>query len=558
MKRVSFLLLAAGLSIPAVSAKVINVPNCSQDAFENAYYVQSVPGDIIVLPAGSGTWGNSSRGNQGVIYIITNVTVIGQGDSTVITLDDTGKTYANGVIALWAPATFARMKIIGSNAAPVTAFQISAYTVPNANPGDPPVPYLDAARGQTFTGGFRLTDITYVGGTGPNADAYFALVNSGVNSGLIDNCRISGNNGGAELILTRGPANAWQQPNTLGSANNVFIEDCTFSSRGYVCDANSNAGLVVRGCTIAGENKVDGHGLASNNPARSFRSIEVYNNTWTKTGAGNWANIEIRGGTGMMFNNTSTTGWFFLNEYAYDSSPSPWPNFGFRSPTVTAGSPNTTITTATPHGYVTGWPVWVQAPLGVVYGFYNITVTGPNTFTIVRDTTANEIADFATTFKTPFDYPIKDQVGNGRDGAAREPAYVFNNTQNGAAWARTLGTVSAGAITFYRAQTGNPTATFTERDVIQANRDFFADAGFDTATGVSRGTKAAMLAFTPSLAGYGWWVTDEGSWNNKLPANTSGQLYTWTGSAWALKYTPYTYPHPSRLPIAPTNLIVNP
>jgi hypothetical protein len=488
-----------------------------------------------------------------VIYIITNVTVIGQGDATEITLDDTGKTYANGVIAVWSAATFARMKIIGSNVNPVTAFQITPYTVPT-NASDA---YALPARGIAFNGGFRLTDITYEGGSGSNAGAYFAFISPGVSNGLIDNCRITGNNGGAELILARGPTNAWQLPNTMGSASNIFVEDCTFNGRGYVCDANSNNGMVVRGCTITGENKVDGHGLASNNPARSFRSIEVYNNTWTKAGAGNWANIEIRGGTGMLFNNNSTTGWFFLHEYAYDAAPAPWPNFGFGGPTLTAGNP-TTITTSSPHGYQTGWPVWVQAPLGVVYGFYNITVTGPSTFTIPANTTTNEIADFATTFKTPFDYPIKDQVGNGRDGAAREPAYVFNNTQNGAAWVRTLGTVAAGAITLYRAQTGNPTATFTERDVIQANRDFFADAGFDTATGVSRGTKAAMLAFTPPITGYGWWVTDEGSWNKKLPDNASGQLYTWTGSAWALKYTPYTYPHPSRLPIAPTNLIVNP
>ena len=53
-----------------------------------------------------------------------------------------------------------------------------------------------------------------------------------------------------------------------------------------------------------------------------------------------------------------------------------------------------------------------------------------------------------------------------------------------------------------------------------------------------------MNAYTPSVAGYGWWVTDEGSWNTKLPANTSGRLYKWTGSAWTLFYTPYTYPHP--------------
>ena len=95
MNRFLVLLFAAGLWVTATQGKTIVCPTCSQSDFEAAYYTQSAPGDTIVLPAGSATWGNSSRGNQGVIYIITNVTVVGQGDSTVITLDDSGKTYGS-------------------------------------------------------------------------------------------------------------------------------------------------------------------------------------------------------------------------------------------------------------------------------------------------------------------------------------------------------------------------------------------------------------------------------------------------------------------------------
>lgn len=558
MKRFLLSAIIAGLLLPAVFGKIINVPDLSQSAFENAYYNQSVPGDIIVLPAGTATWGNSSRPNQGVIYIITNVTVIGQGDSTVITLDNTGKTYANGVIAVWSAATFARMKIVGSNVNPVTAFQVSPFTVPT-NASDA---YAAPAAGVVFNGGFRLTDITYVGGT---SDGYFAYISSGVNYGIIDNCRISGGTGSAELIFGRGPTNAWQTNAPLGGANNIFIENCTFGGSGYVCDANSNANFVVRFNTINGANKADGHGLASNTPPRSVRSMEIYNNQWTGGGISATA-IEVRGGTAMIFDNTSSLAGagdrFYLTEYGYQST---WANFGFSITSVTAGNP-TTITTASPHGYTSGLPVVVFCPgtTPAIANAYNITVTSPTTFTIPFTTTVGGPqaagTSNATTFTTPFVYPITDQVGVGKDPkvAASEPAYVWNNLKNGTPWSRSLNSVNSSAITTYRAQTSNPTATFTERDVIQANRDFFADAGFDTATGVSRGTKAAMLAFTPPITGYGWWVTDEGSWNKKLPDNTSGQLYTWTGSAWALKYTPYTYPHPSRLPIAPTNLIVNP
>ena len=182
---------------------------------------------------------------------------------------------------------------------------------------------------------------------------------------------------------------------------------------------------------------------------------------------------------------------------------------------------------------------------------YNITVTGASTFTIPANTAANETIDFATGYKTPYDYPIRDQIGSGMDGAGREPAYVFGNTQNGSPWPRSLGTVCADALAFYQAQTGNGAATFTERDVIQSNRDFYSDLGFDTNTGVSMGTGAQMNALKPSFAGYGFWVTDSGNWNARV-SGPSGQLYGRSGTAWVLKYTPYQCPHPARRPSAPT------
>jgi hypothetical protein len=519
---------------PATFAKTIYCPTCSQDDFENAYYRLSSPGDTIVLPAGTATWGNSSRANGGTIYLITNVTVKGQGDSTVIRMDDSGRTYAQGVIAVWAPVTFRDMKIVGASAGhPVTVFQMSAY--------------YNAATNSQMRGGFRLTNITYEG----HSDGYFAFIDSWVDSGLIDKCRISCDLSYAELIFMRGRTDAWQIDSSVGTADNVFVEDCVFSNTGYVCDANANARMVVRFNTIEGTNKVDGHGLASNSPPRSVRSMEVYGNRWTSAGAGNWANIEIRGGTVMIFNNSSNVGWMQLHEYAYDAEPHGWPNFGIGG-TSTAGNP-TTITTNGAHGYRTGWPIWVQAPIGRIYGTYDITVTGPNTFTIPVSTEQNETIDYATGYKTPHDYPIREQIGMGKNGEVREPAYIFGNKQSGAAWPRSFGTVCASALKFYRAQTGNPDATFTERDVVKANRDFFADAGFDVSTGVTVGTAMEKTAMNPTIAGSGFWVTDEGEWNSEHDG-PDGRLYVWNGSSWVLAYTPYVYPHPARRPAPPTGV----
>jgi hypothetical protein len=68
---------------------------------------------------------------------------------------------------------------------------------------------------------------------------------------------------------------------------------------------------------------------------------------------------------------------------------------------------------------------------------------------------------------------------------------------------------------------------------------------FNGTVGVGRGTKASMPATCTS--GVGFWVTDEGSWNTKLAANSSGRFYKCVSpNNWQLYFTPYTYPHPLR------------
>lgn len=439
---------------------IINPPTLSQADFETAL-ASANPGDIIQLPSGSATWGNSGHPNSGASFIlVSNISIQGTGDSTVITLDDSGPQFATAVVNIEASGvTFSSIKVIASSVNPVSSFAVT----PNGS----------------FSTGFRISDITYQGGTA--GDGYFAYID--VQSGLIDNCRFTAPSGSDELIFGRGPTNAWQNPNTLGTSSNVFIEDCTFNGAAYLCDANANSSFVVRFNTINGEQKADGHGFASNTPPRSFRNIEVYDNTWNDNPGGTYAAIEVRGAASRSFNNTSTiTGggaaWIFLTDYGYQAQ---WANYG-------------------------------------------------------------------NVYQTPTNYPLADQVGTGEDPqtAHEEPAYVWSNKQNGSAWPRTLHTVATGAIALYAVQTSNPSATFTESDIIQSNRDFFSDAGFDTNTGVSVGTTAQMNALTPGIAGYGFWVTDQGSWNTRLTSGTSGLLYVWSGTAWVLNYTPYTYPHPLR------------
>lgn len=532
MRRIIVVLLLSIIPV-ARASYTYTLTDCAQTTFEACIYNGMVggsfvkyieAGDVIVLPAGSATWGNpAGHGNAGIVYITTAITVKGHGDDTIITMHDDGPTYANGVIALWAQVVWKDMKIKGASTRPVTTFTIGASNI-------------------------RITNVTYEGqsdptpGDGNAGDGYFVF-NQGYWNTLIDHCRISSVLGTHEWIFSRGVSNSWQTANRLGTNQvDIFVEDCVMSGAGY-SDANANATHVFRFNTITGNIKLDAHGKASNSPARSFRHVEYYNNTWTNGAMSSSAAMEVRGGTAMVFNNTSVSGGIYLRDYAYDNA---WPNFGIYNIGITAGSP-VSIVTPTAHGYETGWRVFVDCSAQGIYGFYTVTKVNATTFTIVEPLATSGTGYNVRRHYTAYDYPIPDQVGQGRDGVAMEPAYVWNNTQGGGTWPRTVATPTADAQTLYKAQTGNSTSTFTERDVIQSNRDFFAESGFDTLTGVTVGTRAVMDAMTPSTAGYGFWVTNEGSWNTTLPANTSGRLYRWTGSAWELYYTPYTYPHPNQV-----------
>lgn len=250
----------------------------------------TVAGDVVEIPAGTCTWG------AGGTFLSVNkaITVMGAGPGkTIITLSNTGPTSTSGTIRISGGATVGNMTINGSGA--------TAFSTGGGN-------------------GWRVTHIDYT----ETAGAYFMYVGSNGPYGLIDNCNITGGAGNAELIFARGPTDSWQTPDSIGGADNLFIEDNTFNGQGYLTDINSNGRAVVRYNTITGKMKIDGHGKATNSPPRGVREMEIYNNTWTNN-SNAWAAIELRGGTGRIFNNVAVnTPWLLLKQYEYTY---PYPNF---------------------------------------------------------------------------------------------------------------------------------------------------------------------------------------------------------------------------------------
>ena len=387
----------------------------------------AAPGDTILVPEGSvQTWGSGGA----ALNLSKPVTLTSPGVGATIIIAADAPDWDNGVIR-------------NSGGAKVDNFTFQQIAGTGQN---------NSVLGCSGASNWRVTRCTYIGAAGNGYFVYFGSY------GLIDNCTIIGGAGNDEWIFGRGPNDAWQSPSQKGTANAVYIENCTMSAKGYL-DANANANVVVRFCSLApsgGSIKLDGHGTATNSPPRSFRSMECYRNHWTTSNSGQPC-FEIRGGTGFIWGNTALDGTIMLGDYR------------------------------------------------VVYG-------------------TNTVGD----------YPLYDQIGTGQDpfpaSAAAEPLYLWNNLRAGSAWT---------ALTqIYAANMAG---------LVNHDRDYFEErSGFNGTTGVGSGIKAQMLAITPTLAKVAFWVTNEASWNTQEPANTSGQLYQWNGSAWVLYYTPYTYPHPLR------------
>ncbi len=99
----------------------------------------------------------------------------------------------------------------------------------------------------------------------------------------------------------------WSEPSVIGTGNTVYFENNTLDRGGPVSvmiDADYGASLVVRFNNLIGSNAMT-HSLQGA-MARGTKSWEIYNNAWTFKNS-DFGNIGfIRGGTGMMFNNTVT------------------------------------------------------------------------------------------------------------------------------------------------------------------------------------------------------------------------------------------------------------
>ncbi len=97
----------------------------------------------------------------------------------------------------------------------------------------------------------------------------------------------------------------------LGSQNAVFVEDNYFSGNRHNIASNNGSVYVFRYNTVVGTDAAkdyamtDAHGVSSS--PRGSRSYEIYNNSYSTNISGGLQRsaIGIRGGDGVIFNNTA-------------------------------------------------------------------------------------------------------------------------------------------------------------------------------------------------------------------------------------------------------------
>jgi hypothetical protein len=290
MKVLACFTVAALFSAINVEAATRNAASCSRTDVGNAVN-SAADGDTIVIPAGTCTWTTS--------LAITNkiLTLQGAGPNSTVIVDGVSKaTYPNiPEVLVWQtkPGGISRITGIGFEGGSIV---------------DPMGVSILKIVGNSHQ--FRF-DHSRVKTTESSA-----IIIRGNVLGVIDHVAFELNNWKFGVMLHLESWNntgdfgdaSWADDSYIGTDKAVFIEDCSFTGTGnqVAIDGWSGSRVVFRYNQLrnaAWEN----HGLETAGRWRSMRTYEIYNNTFTWDSMV-WASmIGVRGGTGVIFNNTGTT-----------------------------------------------------------------------------------------------------------------------------------------------------------------------------------------------------------------------------------------------------------
>jgi hypothetical protein len=406
----------------------------------------------------------------------------------------------------------------------------------------------------------------------------------------------------------------WAQPTGFGSDDFFFIEDClvngsvgsgAYSTR--LWDAFTGAKMVARFNTLSKSAIGETHNTGNSGDVRGARAQEMYCNYTLPApaydeGLNNQPNrqlAEISNGSGYVWGNSvdgAYQTWLLSHitrrntaTYAQAIPPDGWGHTGpIASGTVNVSG--TTVTKVSGDDFDVSWEgamIYIAgAESKAVHdqrpGYNAIcgvaTVVSPTELTLTNGGhIGSDLTGAAFVLGSLWDgnedstgYPALDQPGRGQGdlltgsfpnkindalGVAGYPRQALEPIRY---WANSGSIVSGW---------GSSTQYAVDTQMVQVGRDFYPQASgiqtsptspFNGTSGNGWGTLANRPP-APVTPGVGYWVMDEGSWNQSTSnargvnmAGASGRLYVANAEGqWELKYEPYIYPHPLRSDLEP-------
>jgi hypothetical protein len=266
-----FFVLALGfLAAASVEAATRTAASCAQSAVQTAIN-SAVSGDIVAVPAGSCSWSNL------IIPSGKKITLQGAGPSSTI-ISGSGGTALD-------------MTNSGSR---VTGFAFNEAEI-KVDGDDWRIDHCKFSSSRAFF------DAVTVFGSRENTHP----------RGLIDHNEIRNQR---IVVFGWNSLNAnvlWSQPLGLGGPQMVFVEDNTFTGTQWASAVDGNYGgrYVFRYNTLTNM-YIEAHSLQGDHE-RAVRSWEIYNNTISQSGVAMWTPFFVRGGTGVIYNNTISGAWGF-------------------------------------------------------------------------------------------------------------------------------------------------------------------------------------------------------------------------------------------------------
>jgi hypothetical protein len=280
------------IHVSNANTATINAASCSQSDVQAAINTAS-DGDIVKVPPGTCKWTSTVT-----IPNIKGISLQGAGIDSTIIQDGVG-------------ATASILDITTSNSNEMV--RVTGFTFDNegqAKSGLYSQIYIDGDAQQFRIDHCKIDDL---GTTGRGIIIY--STGGSELYGVIDNCTFNApRDGSIQGLAVFGGAPhddaAWGRALTLGTDKAVYIEDCTFNysyDNDGVLNAYGGARFVLRYCTVYGT-LPENHGCDSGEYRSTF-SYEIYENTFNADGVSVSFAFENRGGTGVVYNNTWTSGY---------------------------------------------------------------------------------------------------------------------------------------------------------------------------------------------------------------------------------------------------------